>query len=353
MLAWLFLSIPIFAQELFQDVYDILQSKQDISIEVEQNAIQSMLQTFDRENGLQGSQLLSVAEYTKYKEYQKGWREGYGLRVQLIPGKGFLVEGVIEGSYAMSAGVQSGDIVVALHNTSLMGLESNAMLEVLYKDVRGETPIVVLRNGQQYQYSLQKSTFHMQQVSMNDVISLHFFGEGVSKDVASIFQMHPNITKVIDLRDCEGGLWEEAFASLELFLSEGQILGYRKHVDGTSIPVISRNASMISEPIVILVNKGTKGPAELFALVLQEYNRAVIVGERTEGFAADFTPTYTQSNDVLLLADTEILSAKKQSWNNIGVVPNMSISMNLYVPSYTGTRVDPQLQTALQLISTP
>ena len=141
---------------------------------------------------------------------------------------------------------------------------------------------------------------------------------------------------------------------LDLFVEQNEVLGYRQSTDGTAIPILSNHEPIITEPVVILVNQGTQGPAELFALVLQERHQATIIGETTFGSAVDYRIQYPKKDWVLMLADTEILSAKKHSWHEQGITPNMSIPRGIVeVSTYTGVHhVDRQLQTAVQLIST-
>ena len=86
------------------------------------------------------------------------------------------------------------------------------------------------------------------------------------------------------------------------------------------------NPQLHSEPVVILINQGTRGPAELVALTLQENGMATLVGERSAGEAIDYHVLYPNKQLVLLMADVRLLSSKRQ-WHDAGVVPNLSISI--------------------------
>ena len=103
---------------------------------------------------------------------------------------------------------------------------------------------------------------------------------------------------------------------------------------------------MQSDPVIVLINQGTRGPAELVALTLQENGMATLVGERSVGEAIDYHVLYPNPQLVLLMADVRLLSSKKRQWNGSGVVPNLSISAG---KSYRGE--DRQQQAAIQLIS--
>ena len=96
----------------------------------------------------------------------------------------------------------------------------------------------------------------------------------------------------------------------------------------------------------MLINQQTSGPAELVALTLQENQRATIVGERSNGQNLDYKVQQLNSDTVLMLVDTHMLSSQRRTWYHTGVVPNVSVSSQY---SYRGE--DRQLQTAIQLVN--
>ena len=49
---------------------------------------------------------------------------------------------------------------------------------------------------------------------------------------------------ILDLRDNQGGLWEEAVATLDLFFPKDTVLAYRQYADGTKIPVLSQSPAV-------------------------------------------------------------------------------------------------------------
>lgn len=322
--------------------------------EVERAAILGMVDVIEKKTGLSGSTLLTKAEFQQEKLWKEGKREGYGVRVQLVPRQGFFVDSVIPNSPAEKAGIKPGDVIVSFAGLSLMGLPPQSMLNILNQDYAEAVSVGFVRDGSVQQVSVHKAAFQMEMFSLGyeGYIPLHFFGKGVCENLEQVVQAQADQPLIIDLRDNEGGLWEEGIACLDLFLDKDAVLGYRQMVDGTSIPILSQKEIQHSAPMVIVINQGTRGPAELFALVLQEYGRAELVGERTYGAAVDYQYYPIDPRWILKLADTELISAKKISWRNIGVTPNVSIGLHLDRPTYTGVpQTDMQLETAHQLIA--
>ena len=88
------------------------------------------------------------------------------------------------------------------------------------------------------------------------VLQIQFFGE---QQYSSEKTLEEGSISIIDLRDNQGGLWEEAVATLDLFFPKDTVLAYRQYSDGTKIPVLSQSSAVQIEPVVILINQGTKG----------------------------------------------------------------------------------------------
>ena len=118
-----------------------------------------------------------------------------------------------------------------------------------------------------------------------------------------------------------------------------------------------------AQPLIVLINGGTSGPAELFAITLQHHSRAKIIGEPSAGYSTDYRYEQLSGALVLKLADAELLSPDQSSWSGQGVQPDVHLrskglqpmpSLNSSVFSSSSTNMqDVQLNKALQLISSP
>ena len=86
---------------------------------------------------------------------------------------------------------------------------------------------------------------------------------------------------VIDLRDNGGGSLEEAINMTGLFIRKGpvvQSIDWRNNRDQK----FSRNGEAVySGPLIVLVNRASASASEIFAAALQDYGRAVIVGDES------------------------------------------------------------------------
>jgi carboxyl-terminal processing protease len=333
------------AQEPVLDVYTTLSKEYDAKI-LETAAIDGMLEAIDRERGVEGSRVLSTSEYQAYQRWLTGQRDGYGMRIQMIPGRGMLVEYVMASSPAEQGGIQIGDLITTINTRTLAGMSPQSMLHVLEGEGVERLTLDVVRQGQIHQFSLKKGGFQIPQVDGSTPVQVQFFGRDVHEEIATkLIDLEQEV--VLDLRDNTGGLWTEAIATLDLFFPAKTVVAYRQNVDGTTIPILAQQEPIYTKPLVVLINEQTSGPAELVALTLQENQRATIIGERSKGQNLDYQIQQLNADSVLMLADTHILSSQRRTWYHTGVVPNVSVSSQY---SYRGE--DRQLQTAIQLVNT-
>jgi len=88
---------------------------------------------------------------------------------------------------------------------------------------------------------------------------------------------------IIDLRNNGGGSLQEAIELTGLFIKDGPIVQV-KYADGNMRVETDRDAKVyFNGPLAVLVNRFSASASEIFAAAIQDYDRGVIVGERTFG----------------------------------------------------------------------
>jgi C-terminal peptidase prc len=91
---------------------------------------------------------------------------------------------------------------------------------------------------------------------------------------------------ILDLRDNGGGLLDQAVRIVDLFVGREERPIVSEVRPGARSPPIDHAASadrLLSCPLVLLVNRWTASAAEVVAGSLQDFRRAIVVGERTYG----------------------------------------------------------------------
>ena len=87
-----------------------------------------------------------------------------------------------------------------------------------------------------------------------------------------------------NLRGSTGGLYEQAIAAADIFLpAGGALIMYARHGDKSKLDSTKDDPVECETPLIVLVDGATAVGSEMFAAVLQERGRAVLMGSRTWG----------------------------------------------------------------------
>ena len=88
---------------------------------------------------------------------------------------------------------------------------------------------------------------------------------------------------VIDLRDNGGGSLEESVSVTGLFIPSGPVVQISNSTGGKTVLKDEDSRVQYNGPLAVLVNRYSASASEIFAAAIQDYNRGVIIGERTFG----------------------------------------------------------------------
>ncbi len=205
------------------------------------------------------------------------------------------VVAVTRGSPADSNGLRSGDLIEAIdgHPSVLMSLweaqrhlSGPAGSEVRLRVIRS-------RRSEPQEIVLSRRVPLPQTPSARIVepgvglIRIPSFEDGVSEAVGAKVKMLLSADArglLIDLRGAAGGSLKEAVALGDLFLPRGKIIAEVRVKKTPAETHISSDDPLVEDlPIVLLVDGGTSGAAEVFAAALRDNGEAEVVGERTNG----------------------------------------------------------------------
>jgi carboxyl-terminal processing protease len=132
---------------------------------------------------------------------------------------------------------------------------------------------------------------------------------------------------LLDLRDVASGDMAEATRLANLLLKSGTIASlegqrFAKQVF-TADPA---KAVQPTAPMVVLVNRGTAGPAELVAAALLDNKRADLVGEKTFGEGGEQKTFDLPNGAALILTIAKYESPSGKKLQDDGVTPNVVVA---------------------------
>lgn len=156
-------------------------------------------------------------------------------------------------------------------------------------------------------------------------------GNGLAHDVANQLQIleKENVKGlIIDLRFNGGGSMKEAAALSGLFINKGP-LAILKYGNGEMFTITDEfRGQLFNKPIVILIDNFSASASEFFAGVMQDYNRAIIVGSPSHGKAsAQVILPLNETDDLgfCKLTIEKFYRVTGKSHQSVGIVPDIML----------------------------
>lgn len=88
---------------------------------------------------------------------------------------------------------------------------------------------------------------------------------------------------LIDLRNNGGGSLSESVELSSLFIGKGPVVQQRNSQGQVSVESDNRGSVVWDGPLGVLINRGSASASEIFAAAMQDYGRALIIGESSFG----------------------------------------------------------------------
>ena len=228
----------------------------------------------------------------------RGRYAGVGLNVGIRNDK-ITVVSPVEGASGYLQGVRAGDIILRIGGTSTVGL-TLADLRVLLRGEPGTAvEITVEREGAPapIDFLLTREEVQLKNVSHHQLdpetgigyVKLERFAREASEEVRAAIKTMQETGQlagiVLDLRDNPGGLLEEAVEITQQFVPQGkEIVSTRGRLPQTERSYTGKMPPLTLDlPLAVLVNDVSASASEIVAGALQDYDRAVIVGQTTFG----------------------------------------------------------------------
>lgn len=252
-------------------------------------------------NGMLGSldphsAYLDPKSYEELTNQTKGDFGGLGMEVTM---ENALVKIVspIDDTPAQKAGLQAGDLILAIDKQPITGMTLLEAVELLRGKPGTKVRLHIKREGKDvFEITLARATIHVKPVKWRlegnvGYIRLAIFNEETApliKDAVADFKKQVGDKLeglVVDVRNNPGGYYEPAVSSSNLFLTKGQEIVSTKGRNPKIDTHLYADAADIANgvPLVVLINGGSASGSEILAGALQDNHRAVIAGTKSFG----------------------------------------------------------------------
>jgi carboxyl-terminal processing protease len=249
--------------------------------------------------------LASLDPYTNYipeddiedfRTQSTGQYGGIGALTSKIDGKIKIVM-VMEGYSAQKNGLKIGDEVLKIDNIDITSLNREEASDLMKGQANSEVSITVKRYSEPDPIVLK---FKREKVKINNVpyygmvtgdigyLKLSEFTLDAGKEVKNaVTKLKTEGAKkiILDLRGNPGGLLMEAVNITNVFLPKGKevVATKGKIADNNQVYKTLNQPVDIDIPLVVLINSGSASASEIVAGTIQDYDRGIIIGQKSFG----------------------------------------------------------------------
>src|ERR1700681_286657 len=298
---------------------------------VTDGALHGLLESLDS-----NSSYLTAAELKEYKATQTEAKGEIGAAVSKRFGYAAVIS-VIPGGPADKAGIQASDIFEAIEDKSTREMSLAEIHNLLQGQPGSNVNVAVVRarRAEPTKMVITRDLVTVPPVSDKMVddgigyIQVDAFNKGKAQEVAAkvrALQKSGAKKLILDLRNCAEGDEGEGIAVANLFLNHGTIT----YLQGQKYPRQAFNAdpgkAITTLPLLVLVNKGTAGPAEIVAAAVLENARGDVVGDKTFGDGSVQKVMELKDGGALILSVAKYYSPSGKAIQEVAVTPNVLVA---------------------------
>lgn len=309
------------------------------------------------------SYYIPASEYASYKETSENAYVGIGITITVAhDGSGLQVMSVNPGSSAEEAGMLAEDVITSIEGQKTAGMTVEDARDLVRGKEGTQVELTIWRAGETLSMSVTRRKVEVPvavgQLLEGDVgliTIVNFDDRCADETIAAIESLQQQGARklIFDVRNNPGGYAHELVKLLDHLLPEGELF---RTVDYAGRESVDRSdADYLDIPMAVLVNRDSYSAAEFFAVALQEYDAAVVVGEKTSG-KGHFQSTFTLNDgSAVALSIGKYYTPNGISLEGVGIVPDVEIIMDdsAFADLYYGQLApeeDPQVQAALDAL---
>lgn len=271
--------------------------------------------------------------------------------------KQVVVESCFEGSPAMEAGLQAGDIVCGLNGEEIGGRSVTEIVSEIKSEENDTVALTIERNGEIMELEVTRRAVEVPTVNGHMLADGIGYLQIIEFDDVTTKQFENTLAEllaegmeklIVDVRDNPGGNLEVVCDILDRILPEGRIV-YTEDKNGNRREYFSDAEHSLKMPMAVLINENSASASEIFAGAIKDYGLGTLVGTTTFGKGIvqrlfDFT-----DGTGMKLTIAKYYTPNGNDIHKKGVEPDIEVTQE----AESGQAEEPedvQLQKALQLL---
>jgi len=266
------------------------------------------------------------------------------------------------GSPAATAGVQEGDVLLAVNGAPVQSGTTPDQITALLRGAIGSTVQVTVKHksGATETISITRAAIDIPSVTFKMVdghpgvalVAISRFSDRTPTELGTALgQLRAQGAQrfVLDLRDNGGGILESAIGVTGYFLDGGVVM-YESQTNGPektySAPAVpSTPSGTTNAPLAVLVNHNTASAAEIVAGALLDRGRAPLIGQQTYGKGSVQLVYDLSDGSSLHVTAYHWFTPSHRALDKNGLPPTYAVD-----PGPAGS--DPELDSALKYLAT-
>ncbi len=239
---------------------------------------------------------ISEDEVEDFRTLNTGQYGGIGAVTRQINNR-TVVTMVFENYPAFKNGLRIGDEVLKMDGVELSRITVDEANHLMRGQVGTNVKLTIKRMGQSTPIDIE---FKREKIKISNVpyygmladdmgyVQLTEFTPDAGKEVKNaVVSLKEKGAKhiILDLRGNPGGLLIEAVNICNLFIPKGKkVVDTKGKVEDSNITYETLNAPVdLDIPVAVIINRGSASASEIVAGTLQDYDRAIVLGERSYG----------------------------------------------------------------------
>ncbi|MEY3002581.1 MAG: hypothetical protein RLZZ428_956 [Pseudomonadota bacterium] len=282
------------------------------------------------------SSFMDTKEYKDLSVQTKGEFGGLGISIGMKDGA-LTVIAPIEDTPAFKAGIKAGDIILKINDKATIGMNIDDSVNLMRGKPKTSIVLTIIRKGEPkpLEITIVRDIIKIQSVYVRTIddtlLYLHItsFDQKVVKSVKKALKEHADAKGIIlDLRNNPGGLLDQAVGLTDLFVDKGVIVSQKGRLATENIEYKATAKETNKHiPIVTLVNGGSASASEIVSGALQDFNRSIIVGEKTFGKGSVQVVMPVGKDEALKLTVARYYLPSGRTIQAVGVTPDIAVGL--------------------------
>jgi carboxyl-terminal processing protease len=282
------------------------------------------------------SSFMDTKEFKDLSVQTKGEFGGLGISIGMKDGA-LTVIAPIKDTPAFHAGIKAGDIILKINDTATIGMNIDESVKLMRGKPKTSLVLTIIRKGEPkpLEVKITRDIIKIQSVYAKtieeNILYVHVtsFDQKVVQGVQDAMKKYKD-TKgmILDLRNNPGGLLDQAVGLADLFVDEGVIVSQQGKLKSENIEYkATKKGTDKDTPLVILINGGSASASEIVSGALQDFNRSILVGEKTFGKGSVQVVMPIGADEALKLTVARYYLPSGRTIQALGVTPDITVPL--------------------------